>query len=61
MQRPTEAEMEKLRKHYRTSSQIRTELQYLRQQWPKLETEEQRRHNLQDRAILSTLLLTADR
>lgn len=61
MEQPTEKEWERLRTNYRTSSAIRTELAYLRRQWPKLETEEQRRHNLQDRAILSQLLLTVDR
>jgi hypothetical protein len=61
MEEPTKEEWERLRQQYRTSSAIRTELQYLRRQWPRLETETQRRHNLQDRAILARLLLDVDR
>jgi len=56
MKQPTEREWERLRTNYRTSSAIRTELDYLRRRWPRLETEEQRQHNLQDRAILVQLL-----
>lgn len=61
MDQPTPAEWELLRTTYRTSSAIRTELDYLRRQWSRLETEPQRRNNLHDRAMLARLLLTADR
>ena len=61
MQQPTEAEMEKLRKFYRSSSAIRTELEYLRMRWPMLETREEQEANLTDRAVLAKLLLTVDK
>ena len=55
--KPTKSEMERLRRFYRSNSAIRTELHYLRERWPKLRTEAERRDNELDRAVLSTLLL----
>lgn len=47
----------KLAEFYKSRSAVLEELEYLRIRWPRLDTEEQRRENLSDRAALNRLLL----